>query len=109
MLSSRARSLRNVAALAWLRTPTRSLRSRVPGNPQTSRSGEHHHRTSLQRVAFPASLFLLVTTLGTGCAHLPKADHGLELRVLVYNIHAGADATGVNNIERVAAIVRETK
>lgn len=31
-----------------------------------------------------------------------------ELRVLVYNIHAGKDAGGVDNLERVAAVVRES-
>lgn len=31
-----------------------------------------------------------------------------ELRVLVYNIHAGKDAKGVDNLERVAAVVRES-
>lgn len=30
------------------------------------------------------------------------------MRVLVYNIHAGRDAKGVDNLERVAAIVKET-
>lgn len=32
-----------------------------------------------------------------------------ELRVLVYNIHAGKDAAGVDNLERVAAIVRDAR
>jgi len=31
-----------------------------------------------------------------------------SIRVLVYNIHAGKDAAGVDNLERVAAIVRES-
>lgn len=32
-----------------------------------------------------------------------------ELRVLVYNIHAGKDAGGVGNLERVARLVREQR
>jgi endonuclease/exonuclease/phosphatase family metal-dependent hydrolase len=32
-----------------------------------------------------------------------------ELRVLVYNIHAGKDAAGVDNLERVADLVRSTR
>lgn len=31
-----------------------------------------------------------------------------RLRVLVYNIHAGADASGVNNLDRVGDIIRNT-
>jgi endonuclease/exonuclease/phosphatase family metal-dependent hydrolase len=32
-----------------------------------------------------------------------------ELRVLVYNIHAGKDAKGVDNLDRVAQLVRDTR
>jgi endonuclease/exonuclease/phosphatase family metal-dependent hydrolase len=32
-----------------------------------------------------------------------------QLNVLVYNMHAGADAAGAPNLDRVAAIVRETR
>lgn len=32
-----------------------------------------------------------------------------QVNVLVYNMHAGADAAGAPNLDRVAAIVRETK
>ena len=46
--------------------------------------------------------------LCVGCAPL-KRGNDLTLRVLVYNIHAGADAAGANNIDRVASIVRDTK
>jgi endonuclease/exonuclease/phosphatase family metal-dependent hydrolase len=31
------------------------------------------------------------------------------LRLLVYNIHAGKDAAGIDNLERVAALVRSTR
>jgi endonuclease/exonuclease/phosphatase family metal-dependent hydrolase len=45
-----------------------------------------------------------------GCAHRTGARTGAAtpMRVLVYNIHAGKDAAGVDNLERVAAIVRAT-
>lgn len=47
------------------------------------------------------------------CAHSTLPAHGTagppaELRVLVYNIHAGQDAAGASNIARVAALVRES-
>lgn len=41
------------------------------------------------------------------CASTPLREVPRDLRVLVYNIHAGKDASGVDNLERVAAIVRE--
>ena len=46
--------------------------------------------------------------LCVGCTPLRRGDAN-RLQVLVYNIHAGADASGANNIERVAAIIRDTK
>ena len=42
-----------------------------------------------------------------GCTRQALAP-AREVRVLVYNIHAGKDAAGVDNLERIAAIVRET-
>lgn len=54
---------------------------------------------------------LLLPLLLTACA-TPRASSGpapRELRVLVYNVHAGKDAAGVDNLERVAALVRETR
>ena len=43
------------------------------------------------------------------CASATRSTPPDELRVLVYNIHAGKDAAGVDNLERVAALVRDTK
>ncbi|MEO8578014.1 MAG: endonuclease/exonuclease/phosphatase family protein, partial [Gemmatimonadales bacterium] len=50
---------------------------------------------------------LIVSLFAFGCA----GYHGdkTALRVLVYNIHAGKDAKGVDNLVRVARIVRDTK
>jgi endonuclease/exonuclease/phosphatase family metal-dependent hydrolase len=42
------------------------------------------------------------------CASRPTPPPQNALRVLVYNIHAGKDAEGVDNLERVADIVRRT-
>jgi endonuclease/exonuclease/phosphatase family metal-dependent hydrolase len=49
--------------------------------------------------------FLALPTLG--CASIRGADDARPVRVLVYNIHAGRDAAGADNLERVAALVRE--
>ena len=43
-----------------------------------------------------------------GCASLKPAPDPV-VRVLVYNIHAGKDAGGVDNLERVAALVDSVK
>ncbi|HEU4748691.1 MAG TPA: endonuclease/exonuclease/phosphatase family protein [Gemmatimonadaceae bacterium] len=50
----------------------------------------------------------LVAT-GLACASLRPGDDGREIRVLVYNIHAGKDAKGVDNLARVAELVRSTR
>jgi endonuclease/exonuclease/phosphatase family metal-dependent hydrolase len=52
------------------------------------------------------SRVLLVVALAA-CASRRPADTGL-VRVLVYNIHAGKDAAGADNLERVATLIRET-
>lgn len=50
---------------------------------------------------------LLAAALLASCAHAgPRADR--ELTVLVYNIHAGKDAAGADNLSRVADVVRES-
>ncbi len=43
-----------------------------------------------------------------GCAPPTQGSQSPSILVLVYNIHAGRDAAGVDNLERVAAIVRES-
>jgi endonuclease/exonuclease/phosphatase family metal-dependent hydrolase len=52
---------------------------------------------------------LAALCLMTGCASLRPAPTPEALRVLVYNTHAGKDASGVDNLERLAALVRETR
>jgi endonuclease/exonuclease/phosphatase family metal-dependent hydrolase len=45
-----------------------------------------------------------------GCARpAPVPSTPPEIRVLVYNVHAGKDAVGTDNLERVADLVRATK
>jgi endonuclease/exonuclease/phosphatase family metal-dependent hydrolase len=46
---------------------------------------------------------------GCGAARGASESAGHRLRVLVFNIHAGKDAAGVDNLSRVAALVLETK
>lgn len=50
-----------------------------------------------------------VAVLVAGCARaIPPASSPREVRVLVYNVHAGKDAAGGDNLERVADLVRAT-
>lgn len=50
----------------------------------------------------------LAATLALACATRSASSPPSLVRVLVYNIHAGKDADGVDNLERVAAIVRSS-
>lgn len=59
-------------------------------------------RTMKTLVASAAALLALA------CATLPAPGRTQDLRVLVYNIHAGTDAARVDNLARVADIVRES-
>lgn len=53
---------------------------------------------------------LLILAVLLGCAPTPRTNRPAQgsVTVLVYNIHAGKDAKGVHNLERVADVVRET-
>lgn len=51
-------------------------------------------------------LALLLALASSGCATLPRANS--DLRVLVFNIHAGKDTAGADNLEGVAELVRST-
>jgi endonuclease/exonuclease/phosphatase family metal-dependent hydrolase len=57
-------------------------------------------------IAARLSRLLLLVALAA-CASRPTGDTGV-IRVMVYNIHAGKDAAGVDNLERVAALMRRT-
>lgn len=52
---------------------------------------------------------LAVLALVAGCAWAGGGESAGEIRVLVYNIHAGRDASGAPNLERVAELVRATR
>lgn len=60
-------------------------------------------RTLLSRVVLTS-----LALWGLACASVRSRDTGPEVRVLIYNIHAGKDAKGVDNLARVAEIVRST-
>lgn len=51
---------------------------------------------------------LALSLTGLGCASARSSAATDEIRVLVYNIHAGKDAKGADNLARVADIVRAT-
>jgi endonuclease/exonuclease/phosphatase family metal-dependent hydrolase len=53
------------------------------------------------------ALALALGLLGS-CARPLASPSPREFRVLVYNVHAGKDAAGADNLERVADLVRET-
>ena len=52
---------------------------------------------------------LLLVLLGTSPAAGQRAPETPPLRVLVYNIHAGKDASGTPNLARVAEVVRASR
>ena len=60
---------------------------------------------SLRAVVARLCVLPLIVAL-TSCATRQLARPG-EIRVMVYNIHAGKDAAGVDNLERVATLIRE--
>jgi endonuclease/exonuclease/phosphatase family metal-dependent hydrolase len=53
-----------------------------------------------------AVLVSLTFVVGCAAGYTPRVRG--EIRVLVYNIHAGKDASNVDNLSRVATIVRES-
>lgn len=59
--------------------------------------------------ALRLALLGCLLTPAVACRTIPPAGEPPELRVLVYNIHAGKDAGGVDNLERVAALVRDAR
>ena len=58
------------------------------------------------------SLVVVLLCSATGCVSRPRSAADLQradtVRVLVYNIHAGKDARGVDNLPGVIALIRET-
>ncbi|HVF39940.1 MAG TPA: endonuclease/exonuclease/phosphatase family protein [Gemmatimonadaceae bacterium] len=51
----------------------------------------------------------IVAVLASGCATAVRSSSADTIRVLIYNIHAGKDAKGIDNLERVANIIRDTR
>ncbi len=60
----------------------------------------------MNRICSAVALTLL--TVAAGCASLGAGEDTDELRVLVYNIHAGQDSLGGSNLEGVADLIAET-
>lgn len=58
---------------------------------------------NLQRI-----VFALCIALAPACTAFVQPGMDAPVRVLVYNIHAGKDAKGVDNLARVAELVRTT-
>ena len=70
------------------------------------------HRCTNSRelqLRLPLHSGLALCAFSLGCASLRPSEPGREIRVLVYNIHAGKDAKGVDNLARVAELVRSTR
>src|SRR5215203_2668995 len=65
------------------------------------------HSFLLMRVMIRVHLLAALVLSATACVSMRSTS--APLKVLVYNIHAGKDAKGVDNLERVAAIVRDSK
>jgi endonuclease/exonuclease/phosphatase family metal-dependent hydrolase len=59
------------------------------------------------------SLVAVLLCSATSCVSRTQSEANLQradtVRVLVYNIHAGKDARGVDNVQRVVALIRETR
>lgn len=74
-------------------------------NPQSPETMIPHHPTGRRRI--PSRLLLCLSLLlVAACAGRRTGEASRAVRVLVYNIHAGKDAGGVDNLARVAALVR---
>jgi endonuclease/exonuclease/phosphatase family metal-dependent hydrolase len=71
---------------------------------QSTNSGgldQHRRGLPLMRGA------LLAMCLASGCFHLRQRDPARDdVRVLVYNVHAGKDAAGKESVRRIADVVR---
>lgn len=59
------------------------------------------------------SLVVVLLCSATSCVSRARSEADPQradtVRVLVYNIHAGKDARGVDNLQRVVALIRETR
>jgi len=71
-------------------------------NPYVTATFTRMFLTTTRRLGALVSLLALA-----GCT-LQRNASSQSVRVLVYNIHAGKDARGIDNLERVAALIRET-
>ena len=67
----------------------------------------------MPRLASTLALVVALLYAAGGCAGQRRAATDLQaadtVRVLVYNIHAGKDAAGADNLDGVVALIRETR
>ena len=61
----------------------------------------------LARLRGASALLVALLAAASACAGRRPGEPSRAVRVLVYNIHAGRDAAGVDNLARVAELVRE--
>jgi endonuclease/exonuclease/phosphatase family metal-dependent hydrolase len=55
-------------------------------------------------------LWAIGVALAAACApHVASSPAGTTVRILIYNIHAGRDAEGTDNLERVAELLRHSR
>ena len=100
----------SLVGLTWL-AATAAAFPRERAAP-VSRARRWHSHPGSRAGAF--ALLAVLASVAVACtrpaghvaAHRPPGVEPRALRILVYNIHAGTDASGVDNLERVAAIVR---
>jgi len=65
-----------------------------------------HSKTNVRSWAIGLAAAIV---LAASCVRPRSASAPDEIRVLVYNVHAGKDAAGVDNLARVADLVREVR
>src|SRR5919106_388802 len=95
----------------------RGLLRRVPLRPLRSLSvlcdKEHGEEISMARQAIRALTLALVAVGTVACAQRQAAVESGEsadtVRVVVYNMHAGKDAAGVDNLQRIVDFVRDAR
>jgi len=60
-----------------------------------------------QRRLWQTACAAVIVSTGYGCFHLPShAPPPEDIRVLVYNVHAGKDAAGKESVQRISSVVK---
>ena len=88
---------------------TTNSRSREPRIDSAAGALPYVSMSHILRLFWPLALLVWAAS---GCAARARSadDQAADtVRVLVYNIHAGKDASGADNLQRVVALIRETR